>query len=109
MKGVHRIKCLNKDCIGGRIETTMTGDFGYSNYTVMENGELEIKCHGCGKFASTDTFKEPNEMTNFKINCASCGSLDWEYYPQDVDCDREESHIQCKKCGATSFELNNFN
>ena len=105
MKQMHTVRCKNQNCIGGRIETTMTGDEGYSNWTVMVDGELEIKCHGCGKFGTTDNYKKPNELNNFEIQCAGCGSHDYSYYPQDADKDGETSHIECKKCKAKTFEL----
>lgn len=101
----HTISCKNPDCIGGRIETTMEDDSGYSNWTVMDDGCIEFKCHGCGKFASTDTFKKPNEPDNFRITCNKCGSEEWEGNIQDVDETSEETHIRCKNCGAKTFEL----
>jgi len=101
----HTIKCKNPNCIGGRIETTMNGDSGYSNWTVMEDGYIEFKCHGCGKFASTDKYKTPNEPDNFEVMCNKCGCKEWIAYIQDVDEELEETHIECKKCGAKTFEL----
>lgn len=103
----HKIECLNPNCIGGRIETTMEGDSGYSNWTVLDSGYIEFKCHGCGKFASTDTYKEPNEPHNFKVTCKGCGSNEWTENIADVDGTMgEETNIECKKCGIKSFELN---
>lgn len=103
----HTIVCKNPDCIGGRIETTMEGDSGYSNWTVMDSGFIEFKCHGCGKFASTDTYKKPNEPENFTVSCNKCGSLEWESNIQDVDREyqEEETNIECKNCHAKTFEL----
>lgn len=101
----HIIECLNPNCIGGRIETTMEGDSGYSNWTVMESGNIEFKCHGCGKFASTYTFKKPNEPLNFKVTCKICGSNEWTDNIQDVDEDNEKTNMECKKCGAKSFQV----
>lgn len=102
----HTIKCLNPDCIGGRIETTMNGDSGYSNWTVLDSGYIEFKCHGCGKFASTDTYKEPNEPKNFEVTCCKCGSNEWSANIQDVDaCQEKETHISCDKCNAETYEF----
>lgn len=102
----HNIECLNKNCIGGRIETTMEGDSGYSNWTVMDSGYVEFKCHGCGKFASTDAHKKPNEPLNFKVTCKGCGSTEWTENVQDADCELEETNIECKSCGVKSFKNN---
>lgn len=101
----HTIKCLNPDCIGGRIETTMHGDSGYSNWTVMDNGYVEFKCHGCGKFTSTDTYKEPNSPENFEVTCNKCGSKEWNENIQDVDCIDNKTNIECKNCHAKTYEL----
>ena len=96
---------MNEQCIGGRIETTMEGDSGYSNWTVMDSGYVEFKCHGCGKFASTDTFKKPNEPENFEVICLRCGSENWTDNIQDVDGDDEATNIECKECHAKTYEL----
>lgn len=101
----HNIKCINKDCIGGRIETTMEGASGYSNWTVLDDGYVEFKCHGCGKFASTDTYKKPNEPENFLVTCNKCGCTEWSENIQDVDCDEEKTNIECTKCGAKSYSI----
>jgi len=103
----HTIKCLNPDCIGGRIETTMEPDSGYSNWTVMDSGFIEFKCHGCGKFASTDTYKKPNNPENFEVECKKCGSHEWSAMVQDVDREdqEEDTHIECKNCKSKTFEL----
>lgn len=104
----HKITCLNPDCIGGRIETTMSGDNGYSNWTVLDDGEIEFKCHGCGKFATTDYFQKEegnNQPENFEVKCLNCGSTDWDSNIQDVDEELEETHISCSECGAKTFEL----
>lgn len=103
----HTIKCLNPKCIGGRIETTMEGDSGYSNWTVMDSGYIEFKCHGCGKFASTDTYKKPNEPENFEVTCDMCGSNEWDFSIRDVDGEEEPTHICCKKCNVKSLEIHN--
>lgn len=101
----HDIKCLNKNCIGGRIETTMEPDYGYSNWTVLDSGFIEFKCHGCGKFGSTDKYKIPNEMNNFRVTCKSCGSESWSGNIQDVDGESEKTHIECNSCHVKSFNL----
>jgi hypothetical protein len=101
----HKIECKNTNCIGGRLETTMVGDEGYSNWTVMDDGFIEFKCHGCGKFASTDTYKKPNEPENFEVICLKCNSKEWEENIQDVDEEAEETNIECKNCHAKTFEL----
>jgi hypothetical protein len=99
---MHEIKCKNPNCIGGRIETTMSSDSGYSNWTLMDFGQIEFKCHGCGKFATTDEDAEPNEPENFEVKCKKCGSTDWDYEIQDVECCDAPTHIFCKNCGAIS-------
>lgn len=101
----HKIECLNKDCIGGRIETTMERDSGYSNWTVMDSGFIEFKCHGCGKFASTDSYKKPNEPQNFKVTCLKCGSNKWEENIQDVDGEEEKTNIECKDCYLKTYQF----
>ena len=101
----HKVTCKNKDCIGGRIETTLEGDSGYSNWTVMDSGSVEFKCHGCGKFSSTDTYKEPNEPDNFEVTCVQCGSHKWTGNIQDVDREDDETNIECEDCHAKTYEL----
>lgn len=97
--------CLNPNCIGGRIETTMCKDDGYSNWTVMDSGYIEFKCHGCGKFASTDEYKKPNDPENFRVTCNKCGSDKWISNIQDVDSEEEETNIECKDCHAKTYQL----
>jgi len=104
----HAIFCKNPNCIGGRIETTMCGDSGYSNWTVLSDGEIEFKCHGCGKFGSTCCYGNNNEIKNFLVRCLSCGSEKWSSHIQDVDRDEEETHIVCDECGAKTYELTNI-
>lgn len=99
------VKCLNPACIGGRIETTMEGDSGYSNWTVMDSGFVEFKCHGCGKFASTDTYKKPNEPENFQVTCTACGSNRWTHNIQDVDGEEEATNMECESCHKKQFAL----
>lgn len=101
----HTIKCKNPKCIGGRIETTMQSDEGYSNWTVMDGGFIEFKCHGCGKFASTGGHKKPNEPDNFEVTCNMCGSHKWDYHIQDVEGAEEETHISCFNCDVKSTYL----
>ncbi len=103
----HKIKCKNPQCIGGRIETTIEGDSGYSNWTVMDEGAIEFKCHGCGKFTSTDTYKKPNEPDNFEVTCLKCGSTEWKEHIQDVDEETEESNIECRNCHSKTYEITN--
>lgn len=98
------IKCLNPNCIGGRIETTFIGDSGYSNWTVLDDGFVEFKCHGCGKFASTDEYKKPNEPENFEVSCDNCGGLEWSENIQDVDEDSEETNMECKSCHKKQYQ-----
>jgi len=71
----------------------------------MDSGFVEFKCHGCGKFASTDECKKPNEPKNFEVICVLCGSKEWESKIQDVDCEDEETHIECAECGAKTFNF----
>lgn len=101
----HKIRCKNPNCIGGRIETTMESDSGYSNWTVMDGGFVEFKCHGCGKFASSDEYKEPNEPDNFEVTCQLCGSTEWTANIQDVEQTELPTHIECEKCGAKSESI----
>jgi len=100
----HTIRCLNAKCVGGRIQTTMRSDDGYSDWTVLDSGFIEFKCHGCGKFASTDEDKLPNEIDNFEIVCKKCGSREWESYIALVE-DTSRTHIVCKKCGVKTYKL----
>lgn len=92
------IFCKNPKCIGGRIEVSIFADAGYSNWTVMDDGGVEFKCHGCGKFASTISYKQPNEPKNFEVTCDGCGHSEWSPNIQDVDHDEEESNIECETC-----------
>jgi Zn finger protein HypA/HybF involved in hydrogenase expression len=73
----------------------------------MEYGNIEFKCHGCGKFASTDTCKKPNNPENFEVTCNKCDSHEWTPMIQDVDGDYQEeaTHIQCNNCKSKTFEL----
>lgn len=98
----HTIKCKNPQCIGGRIETTLEDDSGYSNWTVMASGYVSFKCHGCGKFATTDMYVKPNEPENFEVTCV-CGSTEWEENIGDVDGYDERTNIECKKCHLKTF------
>lgn len=98
----HTIRCLNPKCIGGRIETTLESDEGYSNWTVMSDGYISFKCHGCGKFATTESDVSPNEPDNFEVTCV-CGSHEWEENIGDVDGFIKTS-IECKKCGLLTDE-----
>jgi hypothetical protein len=100
------IKCKNPQCVGGRIETTMEDDSGYSNWTVMDNGYVEFKCHGCGKFGSTDEYKKPNELNNFEVKCDRCGGTEWTEHIGDVDNEDTPTHIECKGCGAHGYTCN---
>ncbi len=103
----HEIKCLNPVCIGGRIETTIESDSGYSNWTVLDSGFIEFKCHGCGKFGSTDPYKdkENNQLNNFEVRCNVCYSKEWDSEIGDVDGESDKSHIQCKNCGHRTYEI----
>ena len=101
----HTIRCKNEKCIGGRIETTMQSDDGYSNWTVMDSGFVSFKCHGCGKFATTDEYAKPNEPENFEVECKMCGSNEWSEHIQDVDGEEEPTHISCNNCGVKSESL----
>ena len=100
----HTIKCLNPQCIGGKIETTLQGDDGYSNWTVLDSGFVELKCHGCGKFGSTDTYKDEgnNQLNNFEVKCNLCGTTKWSPNIQDVDGEEEPTNIECDYCHAKS-------
>lgn len=98
------VRCINPQCIGGRIETTMEDDSGYSNWTVMDSGKIAFKCHGCGKYGSTDEYDQPNEMSNFEVICLECSEYrvkpnNFDYGIGDVDGDDVKTHITCKECG----------
>lgn len=102
----HEITCKNTSCPGGEIQTTMAGDSGYSNYTVLDSGFIEFKCHGCGKFGSSNRYmNQPNnQLDNFEVTCMLCGSTEWEANIQDVDEDQEEqTNIECENCNAKSI------
>lgn len=99
------IACQNPDCIGGRIQTSIFGDSGYSDYTVEDGGAVEFKCTGCGKFASTDEYKEPNEPKNFFVTCDECGGHDWDSWIANVDHNENEaSYMECKNCHKKQYE-----
>ncbi len=98
-----KINC--KSCGSDKIQTTLQGASGYSNYTVMEAGKVAFKCIGCGKYGSTDTFDKPNELSNFNIRCLKCDSVDnWDYNIQDVDHEGAETSMWCKSCGNRIIE-----
>lgn len=101
----HKVKCLNPQCIESKIQTTMEGDSGYSNWTVLDSGFVEFKCHGCGKFGSTHPYKNKknNQLTNFEVTCNLCGSTKWSANIQDVDENEEITNIECDNCHAKSF------
>lgn len=99
-----RISCKNPVCIGGRIETTLEDDSGYSNWTVMDSGKVAFKCHGCGKYGSTYEYDEPNELDNFEVICLNCPDFrqkdeNWSFGIGDVDGENISTHIECKTCG----------
>jgi len=99
-----KITCKNPQCIGGRIETTLEDDSGYSNWTVIDSGKIAFKCHGCGKYGSTYEYDTPNEIDNFEVICLQCGDYyqrdkNWDSHIGDVDNEVERSYIQCKSCG----------
>ncbi len=100
----HTIKCLNPDCIESKIQTTLEGDSGYSNWTVEDSGFVEFKCHGCGKFGSSDKYKTApnNQLSNFEVKCKLCGSTEWTPNIQDVDGEEEPTNVECKNCHAKS-------
>lgn len=91
-----------------KIEISIFADSGYSDYTVMDDGQFELKCVSCGKFGSTDEYKkEPaNEMKNFIVMCHNCRSAEWDFSAGNVDgyCDSE---VTCKKCHTVLLKDNN--
>lgn len=103
MKEKFKINC--KNCLenkmqSDKIQTTLEGDSGYSNWTVIDSGKVAFKCHGCGKYGSSDEYDKPNELDNFTIRCLQCDTFDEvEYNIQDVDGEEEETNMTCKKCG----------
>lgn len=103
------VSCKNQKCVGGKIEVQIDSDSGYSNWTVMESGKISFKCHGCGKYGSTDGYDKPNELDNFEVLCLECSSYqrkdnNWEYNIQDVDGEDQMSFIECKTCGQRVYE-----
>lgn len=100
-KTVFTVYCNNPACIGGRIETTMVKDEGYSNYTVMDSGKVAFKCTGCGKYAEADNAKD---MENFDVVCDWCHTQEFTTHIQDVDSEMEPTHIQCKMCKRKWFQ-----
>lgn len=107
-----RISCKNESCPGGRIETTLEDDSGYSNWTVMDSGKIAFKCHGCGKYGSTYEYDEPNELDNFKVICLNCSDYDqkdknWGSHIGDVDGNVQRTFIECKTCGQRVLDSNN--
>jgi hypothetical protein len=88
------------------IQTTLEGDDGYSNWTVMDSGYAEFKCGKCGSFASTKWVHRagivmlpdsPNDR--FSVVCASCGSDGWSFISGDVDHEDQATAIICRGCG----------
>ena len=71
----------------------------------MDSGYVEFKCHGCGKFASTDTYKKPNEPENFGVMCDNCNSTEWSGNIQDVDHQEEDTNMECSGCKGKQFEF----
>lgn len=94
-----KVKCLVCDK-SDRIQTTMFGDSGYSNYTVLDDGAIEFKCNNCGTFGSTDNYKDKpnNKIDKFEVSCPNCARTKWSYHIQDVDEESEETHIYCENC-----------
>ena len=94
-----KINCIS--CGSDSIQTTLEGDSGYSDWTVMDSGFISFKCHECGKFGSTDSFAKPNELSNFNVRCLKCDEHNnWDYWIANVDhSDDENTYIECKKCG----------
>ena len=90
--------CGNKD--QDKFQTTMEPDIGYSIYTILDSGYIEIKCLTCGTFMSTDSDKEKlgsNKKNMFEIICPKCFSINTEFTPED--CESIDNHsIICKDC-----------
>lgn len=101
---LFKINC--KNCGSDKIQTTLEGDSGYSDWTVMDSGKIAFKCHGCGKYGSTYEYDKPNELSNFNIRCLKCDAVDeWDYWIANVDHNEDEvTHIECKKCGNKLLE-----
>ena len=95
------ISCKNKKCIGGKIDILLGRDEGYSNWTVMKNGYFSLKCHGCGKFGTTNKSVLPNELYNFDVVCLECEQKNkFNFYPGDID-GEIRPHLICTNCGQT--------
>ncbi len=74
----------------------------------MESGKVAFKCHGCGKFGSTDEYDKPNELSNFEVVCLMCDNYNqkdnnWAFIIGDVDGETQKTHIECKTCGQRLF------
>jgi hypothetical protein len=82
-----------------KIQISVFADSGYSDYTVEDRGQFELKCVSCGKFGSSDEYKkEPsNEMKNFTVMCHGCRGIEWEFSAGNVDGD-VDSEVNCKNC-----------
>lgn len=97
-KEKFKINC--KNCGSDKIQSTLEGDSGYSDYTVIDSGRIAFKCIGCGKYGSTDKYEIPNELSNFNIRCLKCDKVNyWDYWIRSVDyLDNEKTYIECKNC-----------
>jgi transcription elongation factor Elf1 len=99
-KKMEKFKVNCKNCGSDKIQLSLEKDGGYSNWTVMSDGKVAFKCHGCGKYGSTLDYERPNELSNFNVRCLKCDEIDnWDHSIQDVDENRGPTNITCKKCG----------
>jgi hypothetical protein len=92
-----------KNCNTKNVQSTLDDWEGYSEYTVLEVSKIEFKCKDCGKFGSSDEWKdEPNdEFNNFIVQCKCGAENDYELM-DTLDDDVDEVHIKCNKCGIES-------
>lgn len=101
------IKCNNCG-ESEKIQISIFADSGYSDYTVEDSGQFELKCVSCGKFGSSDEYnKEPsNEMKNFTVMCHGCRGTEWNFTAGNVDGDYD-SEVTCKNCQTVLLKDNN--
>lgn len=92
------MEVICKVCNAKNVQSTLSDWDGYSEYTVLENSKIEFKCKDCGKFGSSDEYKQPNEFENFVVQCYCGAENDYEVM-DTLDDDVEEVHIKCNKCG----------
>ena len=99
MSNLLNFEVICKSCNSKNVQSTLSDWEGYSEYTVLDDSKIEFKCKDCGRFASSDEYKEPNDFKNFIVQCR-CGSEDSYSIYDTLDDEVDEVHIRCSKCGA---------